>query len=74
MINRARIVVLPIEVDTVRVKSPLASSDAIRIQTWNYLENIVVKQGLCLNVFKVGKHLENTLEHIVSWCLAAVDP
>lgn len=73
MVDVAGIVILPIEVDTVSIKPPLASSDTIRIQTGNNLENIVVKKSLRLHIIKVSELFKNTLEHVVCWCFTAMD-
>jgi hypothetical protein len=62
-----------IQVDAVGIKTPLASSHSVCVKHRDDFEYIIVKEDSSLNVFEVGELVNNTLQHILSWCLTAVN-
>ena len=66
--------ILPIEVLTLDIESPVTSRNSIRVEHWNNLEYIVVQESPSLNIVKVGKLIKDTLQHVLGWGLSAVHP
>lgn len=61
---RHGVFVHPVQIESQRVEAPVASADAIWIQEWNDLEDVMVEQNLRLHVSKIAQLVHHTLQHI----------